>query len=84
MRWVKIAAVVLGALVVAAAVAASLTLGPRNIIGMLLYDQRREGDLKVGDRAPDVSLVSLDGSTEARLADHMGGKPLILIFGSYT
>jgi hypothetical protein len=83
-RWVKIAAAVLGALVVAAAVAASLTIGPRNLIGMLLYDQRREGDLKVGDRAPDVPLVSLDGSTGARLADHMDGKPLILIFGSYT
>ena len=39
--------------------------GPRNLIGMLRYDQRREGDLKVGDRAPDVTLLALDGKTRA-------------------
>ena len=38
-------------------------IGPRNVIGMLRYDQRKEGSLKVGDPAPDVSLVSLDGKT---------------------
>jgi len=40
--------------------------------------------VKVGDRAPDVSLVSLDGKTPVRLSEHVGGKPLILVFGSYT
>jgi hypothetical protein len=58
--------------------------GPRSLIGMLRYDQRREGDLKVGDRAPDVSLVSLDGKTPVRLSSEIGGKPTVLVFGSFT
>ncbi|HEY3204361.1 MAG TPA: hypothetical protein VGL03_11945 [Thermoanaerobaculia bacterium] len=58
--------------------------GPRNVIGMLRYDQRREGDLKVGDRAPDVTLVSLDGKTRVRLAEEIGGRPTVLVFGSFT
>ena len=59
-------------------------MGPRNIIGMLRYDQRREGDLRPGDAAPDVALVGLDGSSPAHLRDHLGARPLVLIFGSFT
>lgn len=59
-------------------------IGPRNLIGMARYDQRREGNLKVGDAAPDVTLVALDGKTPVALRDHVGEKPLVLIFGSYT
>ena len=59
-------------------------IGPRNIIGMIRYDQRKEGTLKPGDAAPDVTLVSLDGKTPVRVAERIGGKPLILVFGSYT
>ena len=59
-------------------------IGPRNIIGMLRYDQRKEGKLKPGDAAPDVALVSLDGKTPVRVAELVGGKPLVLVFGSYT
>ncbi len=58
--------------------------GPRNLIGMLRYDQREEGKLKVGDKAPDVGLIALDGSTPVRLASELGGKPTVLIFGSFT
>ena len=58
--------------------------GPRNLIGMLRYDQRQEGTLRVGDRAPDVGLISLDGTTPVRLAEHLGGKPTVLVFGSFT
>lgn len=58
-------------------------IGPRNVIGMIRYDQRREGDLKVGDRAPQAALVALDGkSTQPLLA--LGAKPTVLIFGSFT
>lgn len=63
--------------------AAAYWIGPRNIIGMLRYDRRRDGDLRVGDRAPDVVLTRSDGTT-APLLDFLTGKPLILIFGSYT
>jgi hypothetical protein len=58
-------------------------IGPRNLWGMVRYDQRREGDLRVGQPAPDVALVALDGSP-ARLRDRLAGKPLVLVFGSYT
>ena len=59
-------------------------IGPRNIIGMIRYDQRKEGSLKPGDAAPDVTLVSLDGKTPVRVSEQVGGKPLVLVFGSYT
>ncbi|MFN0009593.1 MAG: hypothetical protein ACKVXR_16980 [Planctomycetota bacterium] len=74
----------LGLLVLAVAGWLVYEIGPRNIIGMLRYDQRREGDYKAGDKAPDVVLKALDGVTDVRLLDARQGKPLILIFGSYT
>jgi len=58
--------------------------GPRNLVGMLRYDQREEGRLKVGDRAPDVTLVALDGKTPVQLSSQIGGKPTVLVFGSFT
>jgi hypothetical protein len=58
--------------------------GPRNLIGMLRYDQREEGTLKVGDRAPDVGLIGLDGTTPVKLSEQLGGRPTVLIFGSFT
>ena len=58
--------------------------GPKNLIGMLRYDQRQEGKLRRGDRAPDVALVALDGQRPMPLASVMGDKPLVLVFGSFT
>ena len=58
--------------------------GPRNLIGMLRYDQREEGTLKVGDKAPDVTLLALDGKTPVRLSERLAGKPTVLVFGSFT
>ena len=81
--WKKILLVVV-ALLVAAAGLAAWKIGPKNIIGMIRYDQRQEGTLKVGDRAPDVSLLALDGRTTVHLSDAIGGKPLVIIFGSFT
>lgn len=74
---------VLGLAVVAAGGWMVYRIGPGNVIGMLRYDQREEGDLKVGDPAPDVVLAALDGG-EVRLRDRIGGKPVVLVFGSYT
>ena len=75
----------LGALVVLAAAGFTYMVGgPRNLIGMLRYDQREEGKLRVGDRAPDVTLLSLDGKTPVKLASQIGEKPTVLIFGSFT
>ena len=59
-------------------------MGPRNVIGMIRYDQRKEGDLKVGDRAPDAQLLGLDGTQRLSLIGDRNGRPLVLIFGSFT
>jgi hypothetical protein len=75
---------VIGALLIAASVTALVKIGPRNVWGMIRYDQRREGALVVGDQAPDVVLTALDGVTRVRLRDHIGQRPVVLIFGSYT
>lgn len=70
------------ALVAVAAGVAVAKIGPRNVIGMLRYDQRRDGDLQVGDRAPAGMLVALDGTSRTPLLE--AGKPAVLIFGSFT
>jgi hypothetical protein len=59
-------------------------IGPRNLIGMALYDQRQEGRLRVGDLAPDVELFAGDGARRERLSRQLGDRPLVLIFGSFT
>ena len=71
-------------LLVAAAAFAQYAIGFRNIVGMLRYDQRREGDLKVGDAAPDVVLSDLAGNNAVHLVGAARGRPLVLVFGSYT
>jgi hypothetical protein len=81
LKKILLAVLVLVAGAVAVVVA---KMGPRNVIGMLRYDQRQEGKLKVGDRAPDVSLVALDGQSPVRLGEAIGNRPLVLVFGSFT
>ena len=80
--WKKI---VLGVLLVVLGVAGFMVwkIGPRNVIGMIRYDQRRDGELKVGDRAPEAMLVSLDGQHDVPLIGQRT-KPLVLVFGSFT
>jgi hypothetical protein len=80
--WKKVVLAVL-ALVLAAGAFMVYTIGPRNVIGMLRYDQRRDGDLKVGDRAPEIALVALDGNAKHSLLGDRT-KPTVLIFGSFT
>jgi hypothetical protein len=58
-------------------------IGPKNVVGLLRYDQRHAGRLRVGDRAPDVTVTALDG-TPRRLLAGSGGRPVVLVFGSYT
>ncbi|HVE73288.1 MAG TPA: hypothetical protein VNI54_18105 [Thermoanaerobaculia bacterium] len=70
------------ALVVVAAGVMVYRIGPRNVVGMIRYDQRRDGDLKVGDRAPAGMLVALDGTSRQPL--FTPGRPTVLIFGSFT
>lgn len=72
------------ALVLAGSVSMVAWMGPRNVIGILRYDQREEGHLKVGDEAPDVQLRTLAEAKSENLKTFVGQKPLILIFGSFT
>jgi len=81
LKWALFAVAAIGLLFGAVMV---YRIGPRNLIGMWRYDQRREGDIKVGDRAVDVSLIGLDGSSTMHLRDRIGERPLVLLFGSYT
>ena len=74
----------LAGLVVLAAIGFVAWMGPRNVIGMLRYDQRRDGDLKVGDRAPDGLLIALDGKGRQPLLDPANTRPTVLVFGSFT
>ena len=81
--WKKVG-IVSGLVLIAAGAAALAVVGPRNVIGMLRYDKREQGRLKVGDAAPDVLLVALDGATPVRISEKIGPRPLVLVFGSYT
>jgi hypothetical protein len=80
----KTAVIAAGALLALAAVFVVWWIGPSNVVGMIRYDQRREGRLRVGDPAPDVSLVTLDGESRRSLGEFFGERPVVLIFGSFT
>ena len=60
--------------------------GPKDLYGFLRYarPQWHNTKLHVGDAAPDAVLYSLDGNSTFRIRDHIGTRPLVLIFGSYT
>jgi cytochrome oxidase Cu insertion factor (SCO1/SenC/PrrC family) len=43
----------------------------------------RQGDLKVGDAAPDFAVEDVQGKRVVKLSE-LRGKPVVLIFGSCT
>jgi hypothetical protein len=50
-----------------------------------LWTHARAGNLQVGDPAPDFSLMKLDKSAPVQLSSLTAqGRPVVLIFGSYT
>jgi hypothetical protein len=84
LKWTLISLV---GLLVAGYVALSFMAGgPKDAFQMLRFalPYMHKGNLKVGDNAPDVSLVALDGETRFQLRDHLAGRPLVLVFGSFT
>jgi hypothetical protein len=60
--------------------------GPKDAFYMVRYalPHMHTGNLKVGDSAPDARLVALDGSTRFHVRDRTNGRPLVLVFGSFT
>lgn len=56
-----------------------------SVLAMLAPGQnRRDGTLKVGDRAPDFTLKQLNSGKTFTLSSNFGQRPTVLIFGSYT
>ncbi|MGB9472366.1 MAG: hypothetical protein WBQ59_23690 [Candidatus Acidiferrum sp.] len=60
--------------------------GPKDALYMVRYalPHMHRGNLKVGDQAPDARLVALDGSTRFHIRERTEGRPLVLVFGSFT
>ena len=80
----KFAIIAVLVLVLVAGAFVVVRMGPSNVIGMLRYDQRQEGTLKVGDKAPDVLLLAPDGTTPVHLSSRLGGRPHVVLLGSFT
>ena len=50
-----------------------------------LWLRARAGNLEVGDRAPDFTLARLITNEQTRLSSFTAqGRPVVLVFGSYT
>jgi len=60
--------------------------GPKDAIEMVRFalPHMHLGTLKVGDSAPDARLVALDGATRFQIRERAQGRPLVLVFGSFT
>ncbi len=79
--------ITLAILLLALSVLLSLMAGsPKDAIGMVRYalPHMHRGNLQVGSDAPDATLVALDGQTRFHLRERTNGKPLVLVFGSFT
>lgn len=82
--WIAIG---LGALVVLAFVGLSVMAGsPKDALFMVRYalPYMHKGNLKPGDNAPDARLAALNGTDHFHIRERTAGKPLVLIFGSFT
>ncbi len=83
-KIVRISLGVFGVLLIAGALFVQFTMGWSMLIGMLRYDTRREGDLKVGDVAPSVMLHEMETGAPTRILERPPDRPVILVFGSFT
>lgn len=84
LKWIGISVAVV--LVAAYVVLSMMAGGPKDALLMVRYalPHMHRGILKIGDNAPDARLVALDGETRFRLREHLSGRPLVLVFGSFT
>jgi hypothetical protein len=84
LKWILIALAVL--LVGLFALFSWMAGGPKDALYMVRYalPHMHVGNLKVGDQAPDAKLVALDGETRFHIRERTNGRPLVLVFGSFT
>ena len=84
LKWILISVALIA---VATFVLLSFMAGsPKDVFYMVRYafPHMHRGNLKVGDQAPDARLVALDGSTRFHIRERTAGRPLVLVFGSFT
>jgi hypothetical protein len=84
LKWIGIG---VGLLIVAAVIGLSVMAGSlRGAYGLVRYalPHMHRGTLRVGDDAPDASLLALDGSSRFHIRERTGARPLVIVFGSYT
>jgi len=84
LKWTLIG---LAVLLVGAGTLLSVMAGsPKDALYMVRYafPHMRLGKVRVGDQAPDARLVALDGSTRFHIRERTAGRPLVLVFGSFT
>lgn len=82
--WIGIS---LGVLLIAAFVGLSMMAGgPKDALYMVRYafPHMHRGNLKPGDSAPDAKLFALNGTDTFHIRERNSGKPLVLVFGSFT
>jgi hypothetical protein len=84
LKWILISLVVL--LVALYVLLSIMAGGPKDALYMVRYalPHMHRGNLKVGDQAPDARLVALDGSSRFHIREKTTGRPLVLVFGSFT
>lgn len=84
LKWIAIG--LIGLVVAAYVVLSIMAGGPKDAIEMVRFalPYMHRGNLHVGDNAPDVTLVALDGTSTFQLRGHLQGRPLVLVFGSFT
>lgn len=82
--WIGISLAALA--LIAFGVLSKMAGSPKDAFLMVRYafPYMRNGNLKVGDTAPDARLTALNGSDHFRVRDRIAGKPLVLVFGSFT
>ena len=49
-----------------------------------MWTRARAGNLRIGDPAPDFDLPTQDKTAHVSLSSFQSGKPVALVFGSYT
>jgi hypothetical protein len=64
--------------------AESLPAGERETVVATVSRFRRPDRLRVGDALPDLGVLRLEDGTETSLRSLAGGRPLVLVFGSFT
>jgi hypothetical protein len=84
LKWLGVG---VGLLIVAAVIGLAVMAGGLGgAYGMVRYalPHMHRGTLRVGDDAPDASLLALDGSRRFHIRERTGARPLVIVFGSYT